>query len=337
MFAMHPGLRCGTVGALLLCAACGLNAGAAAAPYTEAQPAHGWNIFRLRPVKANPAEQLAYARQLQQAGRSRAAIRQLRALVSTWPSAPEAAEAQFTYARLLEERQDWSSAFEEYTYLIEHYAGAFPYSEVLDRQFNIAKLIMNRRKARFLFFPGFFSPERAVPLFEKIVAHGPEWSRSDEAQHLIGRAYELSQQYELAVVAYASVQVRYPNSPFAEQAALARAVCLDHLAREAPHNEAALEEAWSAAAQFVQRYPQSDQAPVAVKLRDDLYRRRAQIAFNRATFYDRTARQPRAALMEYQDFIRLFPQSEWTAQAQQRVEALSPHKEKTDGHPKKDA
>ena len=59
MFAMHPGLRCGTVGALLLCAACGLNAGAAAAPYTEAQPAHGWNIFRLRPAKANPAEQLA--------------------------------------------------------------------------------------------------------------------------------------------------------------------------------------------------------------------------------------------------------------------------------------
>ena len=314
---------------LLLCAGLCLEAGAAAKPYSESKPSRGWNFF-LWPAKANPAAQLAYARELQQAGRIRAAIRQLRALTISWPSAPEAPVAQLAYARLLEERGRWPAAFEEYTYLIEHYAGAFPYDEVLDRQFHIAQFAMNRRKGKFLFFPGFHSPERAVPLLEKVIEHGPEWARADEAQLLIGRAYDLSHQYELALVAYTTTQMRYPNSPLAEQAVFARAVDLERLAREAPQNEAALDEAWSATTQFLQRYPASDQAPAAVKLRDDLYRRRARIAFERASYYDRIARKPQAALLEYRDFIRLFPQAEWTAQARQRVEALSQIKEKTD-------
>jgi len=321
-------------GALLLSLACVAVAGAAAPPYTEAQPPHGWHPF-LHAAKTNPKDQLAYARQLEQAGRVRAAIKQLRALVLTWPTTPEAATAQFSYARLLDDRRDWSAAFDEYTYLIEHYAGTFPYDEVLDRQFRIAKLMMNRRKARFLFFPGFAAPERAVPLFEKIIAHGPEWRKADEAQFLIGRAYELNKQYELAVVADTAVQVHYPHSPYAELAAFGRAVCLDRLSRETPHDEAALEEAWSAAAQFVQLYPKSGQLAAALKLRDELYHRRAQIAFSRADFYDRIARQPKSALIEYRDFIRLYPQSEWAARARQRVEALSRLKEATDGHAQK--
>ena len=329
MSATHTCRRRLAVFGLLLCAGFCWEAGAAARPYSESQPARGWHFF-LRAAKTDPAAQWAYARELQQAGRFRAALRQLRALVVFWPAAPEAPEAQLAYARLLEERGQWSKAFEEYTYLVEHYAGAFPYDEVLDRQFHIAALAMDRRKGKFLFFPGFYAPERAIPLLEKVLEHGPEWARAAEAQWLIGRANDLSRQYELAIVAYTAAQVRYPNSPFAEQAALARATCLERLAREAPHNEAALEEAWSAAAQFLHRYPHSDQAPAAVKLRDDLYRRRARLAFERASYYDRIARQPRAALLEYRDFIRLFPYSDWTALAQRRVEALSQIKEKTD-------
>ncbi|MCX6997505.1 MAG: outer membrane protein assembly factor BamD [Kiritimatiellaeota bacterium] len=329
MSATHTRRRCLAAVGLLLCAGFCLEAGAAAQPYSEFKPARGWNFF-LWPAKAQPAAQLAYALELQQAGRIRAALRQLRALIIAWPSAPEAPNAQLAYARLLDKREEWTTAFEEYTYLIEHYAGSFPYAEVLDRQFAIAQLVMHRRKAKFLFFPGFHAPEQAVPLLEKVIAHGPEGAHAAEAQALIGRAYALSQQYELAIVAYATTQVRYPNSPFAEQAALARAVCLERLAREAPHNEASLDEAWSATTQFLQRYPNSGQAADAVKLRDELYRRRARIAFDRAVYYDRIARKPQAAMLEYQDFIRLFPYSDWTAQAQQRVKMLSQVKEKSD-------
>jgi outer membrane protein assembly factor BamD (BamD/ComL family) len=182
---------------------------------------------------------------------------------------------------------------------------------------------MNTPKAKFLFLPGFKSPERAVPLFEKILEHGPEWGKAPEVQYLVGWANELSQQYELAVAAYLTTQVRYPDTPFAEKAAYNRALCLERLAHSEPNNEAALDEAWSAMQQFAIRYSNSDKAPDVIQHRDDLLRRRAHIAYDRARYYDTIAHQPKAALLEYRDFVRLFPHSDWTPQAQKRIEALT--------------
>ena len=307
---------------------------AVAEPYEETAARKHWYNFWIRPAKDNPHDQLSYADQLRTAGRLRAAGKEYRLLTVFWPEAAEAPKAQLAYARTLDERRKWQDAFEEYTYLIEHYSGTFPYNEILQRQFEIAETVMTTRKAKFLFFPGFLAPERSVPMFEKILEHGPAWEKAPEAQYLIGLANELSLQYELAVAAYLSTQVRYPNSPFAEQAAYHRAMCLEHLAQSEPNNEAALDEAWSAVHQFVIRYPNSDKNSEALKLRDDLLRRRAHIAYNRATYYDTIAHQPKAALMEYQDFVRLFPHSDWTPQAQKRIEQLAPLVGKTDENTK---
>lgn len=296
----------------------------AAPPYEETVARKHWYNFWIRPAKDNPHDQLAYAEQLRTAGHLRAAGKQYRLLTVFWPEAAEAPKAQLAYAHTLDDRHEWEDAFEEYTYLIEHYPGTFSYNDILQRQFEIADLLMNTRKGKFLFLPGFMAPERAVPLFEKILEHGPAWEKAPEVQYLIGRANELSWQYELAVAAYLSTQVRYPNSPFAEQAAYHRAISLNYLSQSEPNNESALDEAWSAVHQFIVRYPQSENNAEIRKLSDDLLRRRAQMAFNRALYYDTIAHQPKAALLEYQDFIRLFPHSDSTAQAQKRIEQLIP-------------
>ncbi|MCX7009890.1 MAG: hypothetical protein NTY53_22055 [Kiritimatiellaeota bacterium] len=300
---------------------------------TEAR-SHWYNAF-IRPAKDNPRDQLAYAEQLQKDGWLRSASKQFRLLTVFWPQAPEAPKAQLAYARLLDLRKQknawgvsWEDAFDEYTYLIEHYPGTFPYNEILQRQFEIAETVMVTRKGKFLFLPGFKSPDRAIPLFEKILEHGPEWEKAPECQFLIGRAQEFGYEYELAVAAYLSTIVRYSDSPFAEQAAYRRALCLEILATSEPNNEAALDEAWTALHQFVTRYPKSEYAAETIKLRDSLLRRRAQLAFNRARYYDTIAKQPKAALMEYQEFLLSFPHSDWTPQAQTRIERLAPLVEK---------
>ena len=297
---------------------------ASAVPYEETSARSHWYNSWIRPAKDNPHAQLVYADQLRAAGRLRAAGSEYRLLTVFWPEAAEAPKAQLAYAQTFDMRQKWQDAFEEYSYLIEHYPGTFPYNDILQRQFEIAELLMTTPKGKFLFFPGFQAPERAVPLFEKILEHGPEWEKAPEVQYLIGRANELSDQHELAVVAYLSTQVRYPDSPFAEQAAYHRAICLEYLSRSEPNNEAALDEAWSTVHQFVTRYPKSDKTPECLKLRDELLRRRARHAYNRASYYDTIAHQPKAALLEYQDFVRLFPHSDWTPHAQQRIEQLTP-------------
>ena len=50
------------------------------------------------------AAQLVYARKLEDAGRKRKARKQYNALVRKWHESPEAVHAQYSYAKLLEEK-----------------------------------------------------------------------------------------------------------------------------------------------------------------------------------------------------------------------------------------
>lgn len=298
--------------------------------YTETEARSHWYNFFIRPAKDNSREQFAYAEGLQKEGWLKSAAKQYRLLTVFWPEAPEAPSAQLAYARNLDQRQNWEDAFEEYTYLIEHYPGTFPYNDILQRQFEIAQTVMATPKGKFLIFPGFKAPDRAIPLFEKILEHGPEWEKAPECQYLIGRAHEFGYDYELAVAAYLTAIVRYPDSPFAEQAAYRRAICLERLAAAEPNNESALDEAWTAMHQFASRHPKSEYVLEITKLREELFRRRAQMAYSRAHYYDTIAHQPKAALMEYQDFVRYYPHSDWTAEAQKRIDQLAPLVGKTE-------
>ena len=296
-------------------------ANAANKPYEETIGKRGWTLF-LRPAKSNPKDQLAYAKELLRQGELRAATRQFKALSIFWPASPEAAPAQHEYAQLLEKRGHLFKAFDEYEYLIDHYTGQFPYDAVLERQFNIAIILMNRKKGKFLFFPGFSAPERAVPLFEKIIENGPEWSKAPETQYLIGRAYELSGQYELAVVAYMASEYRYPNSPFVEKSSYGKTQCLYLLAQESPNDDQARDEAWAALIMFQNAYPKSENITAIQEYRKTIYRQRAKAAYDKGYYYDRIAKKPKAAIIEYDSLVKLFPDSDWTGLAQIRLAEL---------------
>jgi outer membrane protein assembly factor BamD (BamD/ComL family) len=140
---------------------------------------------------------------------------------------------------------------------------------------------------------------------------------------MAGLAYELSQQYELAVVAYLTVQNIYSSSPFAEQAAFGRATCWFKMSKESPNDEEALEHAWAAVSLFMATYPQSSFVENARGYKDELLQRRVNASYTKALYYDRIAHKPESALMSYQTFVKLFPTSEWTRVAQTRIDELS--------------
>jgi outer membrane protein assembly factor BamD (BamD/ComL family) len=298
-------------------------AGAEAKAYEESEKKHWW--FSLsRPAKKTPEEQLAWARQLHEQGRLRKATRAYRALAVTWPGSPEALLGRLGLAQTLDERGKLEDAFDAYHELATRFTGGYSYDQVVKRQFEIARETMERRRGGFLFFGGFRAPERAVPMFEKTLQNAPRAPFAAEAQYLIGRAYEESDQLELAVVAYMTAQHRYPTSPWAPKAAFGRARALVRLSEESPNDEEALEEAWAAVVLFINMYPQSDDIDVAKAYRDTLLRRRARAAYDKAVFYDRIARRPVAAWRAYDNFVRQFPNSEWTAIARARMDSLSP-------------
>lgn len=309
----------------------GLLAGRAvyAEVYVESEKEHGWFSFS-RPAKDTPGAQFAHARELLTSGKINPARRAFRSLTITWPGSAEAPLAQYAYARILDERDKKLAAFEAYQVLMTSYSGRFPnYDQILQRQFEIAKWEMTRKRSRFV-FGGFTAPERAIPLFESVIKNGPRSPLAAEAQYLIGEAYEGTFEYQLAVVAYSTTLHRYPFSPFAEKASFARARALNALSREFPNNLQAREEAWAAVMAFMRSYPDSGAMNEARAIRDQLLTRRAGAAFEIADYYDRIARRPQVALESYREFLQLYPQATQAGKAGQRIRELTAKLEQTD-------
>ncbi|MCX7590241.1 MAG: tetratricopeptide repeat protein, partial [Kiritimatiellae bacterium] len=235
---------------------------------TELVPSRKLPSVFHRPSRATAPEQLLYAESLYAAGRLRKAARAFDALVHAWPRTEEAVLAQMRLGQILEERGRYEQAFREYQYLIENYAGRFPYADILERQFQIAKRIVTQRLGKFLFFPGYRAPERALPLLETIVRNGPRWDYAAEAQFLIGTLHEESGAFEEAVVAYDRVQYRYPKSPFVVEAAFRRAMCEYQVARRNNRDESTCQAALSALGAFVRNYPDDPRVAEARALMD---------------------------------------------------------------------
>ncbi len=311
---------------LLLLAATGAVPAFAAKPYVETAPARGFHLFN-RPKQKTAAAQWEHVQKLDRAGKTRAAANQALALRLFWPHAPEAPQAQLLHARLLERRGRFLDAFDAYQHLVEHYAGRFEFNEVLDRQMALAKTVMDHRRGRFLFLPGFTSPERAIPLFEKIVASAPEGPHAAEAFYLTGVANERIYEYDLAIDAFFTALNRFPDGEFAEKAAYAQAQCQIRISDEAPNDRRALDTARAGCLLFLQRFPDSAHR---ADVEADLARirgRQIDQAFALARYYDRILRKPAAALIEYQTFVALYPDAAQAAEARQRLAQLSPPQE----------
>lgn len=285
-----------------------------------------WHLLR-RPGKRTPQDQLEHAQALENADRTKAALRQFDSLVRTWPDSREAADAQYAVARLYEQLGALDKAFEEYQYLIRNYSNLFPYTAVLERQYEIAKTVIYRRR-RFLFIPH-KTPEDALPMLEQIVANGPRWKHAGDAQFTMGTIYEEQEDYDMAIVSYMTVQYRYPDASFSAEAAFRHARCLHHVAERSPNDEAARQEALSFLARYLQRHAGSEHARAAQNLYEQLHKKQVATAFDRAAYYDRIARRPRAALIAYEDFVRQYPTGKPADAARARIAQLRPPSDDT--------
>ncbi len=292
-------------------------------PYVETTPKRGFHLF-LRPQKKTPAAQWENVQALDRAGKTRAAANQALALRIWWPNSPEAPQAQLLCARLLERRGHPREAFDAYQYLVEHYVGRFEFNEVLDRQMQIAKNLMERKKGKFLFLPGFAAPERAIPLFGNIVTNAPEGPHAAEAYYLTGVASERIYEYDQAIDAYFTTLNRFPDDAFAEKAAYAQAQCHIKVSDDSPNDSRALDTARAACLLFLQRHPDSARR---AGVEADLARIRdhqAANAYALARYYDRILKKPASALLEYQSFVALFPEAAQAPAARLRIEQLKP-------------
>jgi len=317
---------------------CGL-AGVGKAEETETETKrvkHEQAWWTGRPNRSSPEQQLAYADSLRKAGSIRSATSEYRALVYAWPESPQAPVAQLNYAQLLAQRGKLTKAFDEYQFLIETYPGSFPYQDVLERQYDIANQIATGRHYFLLF--RYESPEDAIPLFEKMIQSGLQWKRSSELQFRIARIYEKTEQYDLAIDAYALYHQRYPMGPVAQQAFFGQAKCC-YLYSKKHRNAADLREnAIVTLRGFLDWYPQSDMAPQARRYLKELEMESASLLYQQAQVYldafsyadgrEEEKKCLNGAKIGFQRLIYEFPSSRWADTARVQIRQIDERLEK---------
>lgn len=274
------------------------------------------------PKTGSAADEVKLAGELKAAGRLSSAARRYNAAVRCWGTSEEAPLAQMAYADILLELGKEEDAFKEYQYLVKFYSGQFDYDHVLDCQFKIADYLMKTPRGKFLFFPGFEAPERALPYFRQILENGPTWRLAPQVQFNIGLIKEGAGRMEEAVAAYDAVMSRFRGHELASEAAFRKAVCLMDISRESPRNEVALRDALSAMATFIAVFPGSRSQDQAQLYLDDMNERLVKMHFSRAEFYDKIGRNEKAAIIAYSEFIRQFPLSKLAVEAQDRIDSL---------------
>jgi LPS-assembly protein len=298
-----------------------------AMPYKETRTG---NYLYLNPFAYKPAtvqEHLSYAQSLKEKGHLRSARKQFEILVKRWPDSAEAAIAKQSAAEIYFEQGKNKKSFTAYEELIQqYYTSIKDYDVILDRQYELATNEMNRKRMRWL-FGGYRAPERAVPLFESIIQNAPQWERAPEMQYMIGQAYEKNNDQELAVVAYSTVEYRYPDSPFAEKAAVAKIGSYKEMVESMPYSVDIREQAQLSAGLFPELYTNSQHIAEAKAFTTELRNLSAEYNYEVGRFYERVPRPPQneSAAIYYRKVVAQFGDTQYAAKSAARLRVLFPN------------
>ncbi|MBI9020722.1 MAG: tetratricopeptide repeat protein [Verrucomicrobia bacterium] len=302
-------------------------------PYMER--AEG-NYSYLNPFANKPAAPQAhwdYAQSLREQGKTGAARRQFEIFVKRWPESAQAAAAQQAVGDLYFEQGKQRKAFEAYEMLIQtYYTGIRNYDSVLENQLAIADVEMERKRMSWI-FGGYTAPERAIPYLESILRNAPQWERAPEMQYRIGEAYQKNKNYEMAIMAYTTVEYRYPDSPVAEKSSFAKIESLRSLVRSAPYSLDLREQADLAVDMFKQSYPESEHRAEVDAFGQALYSSSARATYEVGEFYERVPRPPRneSARIYYEKVIEQYGGTEYAVMAAERLRVLFPGSVASDG------
>ena len=271
--------------------------------------------------RETPAEQFAYAKELAENDEIKKACKMCDALVREWPASAEAPQAQLMFAMLLAKSlEEYDEAFEQIGYLLDFYPRSCAYEELVEYQYKLVNLMLREKKT---FLGMSFTSTRVMRQhYEMVVRRAPGASYVPEAMLKIADLREQDQQYEEAVLVYAALISRFPNSTEANTAAYLQAKARMWLVRRLAYNLPRCRDTAGYLKQTLKRLPDHPQAEEMKTWLDELKNYMAEDAYVRAKFYDSRQRTKHAAIASYERFLEEYPDSEYVEMVSRRIDEL---------------
>ena len=269
-----------------------------------------------------PAEQFAYAQELERGDDPKGAAKAYDALVRAWPAAKEAPQAQLRYAQLLAgPLEDYEEAFEQVEYLLDFYARDCKYLEMVEYAYKLVNTMVEKKKSWFGF--SFLSNRLVRQHYESVVRRAPGAPYVAEAMLKIADLREQDSQYEEAVKVYATLQSRFPVTSEARRAAYLEARARMWLCRRLAYNIPRCRDAAGYLKMTLARLPDLEQAEELKAWAAELQAHVAEDAARSAKFYDTKQRTRHAARTSWERFLAEHPDSPHADAARARLEALA--------------
>jgi outer membrane assembly lipoprotein YfiO len=271
--------------------------------------------------KDTPREQYDYAMQFYLAKDYTKAISEFKKLLKAYPQAELAPDAQYYIGRSYEERREHYAAFLAYQKVIDVYPRSELTEEILERQYKIGNLYYSGEKEKLFGVAIISAIDKALEIFEKVVANSPYGKYADLAQYKIGECYKKNGQFKEAAEAFGKLASNYPKSLLYEQAKYEVAYCTYKMSLKPNYDQEPTEEAIKEFEEFVKTKETGETIEDAQAALVRLQEKKAESLYNTAHFYEKS-RHYESAIVYYKEIIDSYPRTSWAKKAFNKVTEL---------------
>lgn len=276
-----------------------------------------WN----KPKMDTAADQLAYAAELERAGKQCKAIRAYNDLVRQWHTSSEALYAQMSIARLESAMGNAAAAYDADLYLLAYFAGHFQSGPVLEDAVAQADLMVAQNRAGKIKLR-LGSGLRAN--YERIIHFAPRWERVPDLMVKIAELYAQDEEYASTITVCDRLFIDWPAYEKLDDVVALYCAACRQLANQWQNDTGRLKHLEQLLSGAIIFRPAHADAPLFKRWKQEIYELRRARSYEKATFYDNPkAYSLEAAIRAYQTFLREFPDAPQVPQVRERLAALA--------------
>lgn len=273
------------------------------------------------PDAATSEGQYEYGVRFEKAGNFSSAIDAYKKVVRRFPRSPMAPNAQYKVGLLLEKSGDIEGAYKAYTKLNKNYPRSEDFNASLEGQMRVAEAYLKGARQKILGIPTLPSMGRAVDIYNSIMRNAPYSKYAPQAQFNLGRAREKQGDSSGAINAYQTVVDKYPTSDVADDALFQIGYVYMSIVRNGSYDRNATRFAREYFEDFLATYPKHEKAAQAREYLGSLGNAQTRTSLKVAQYYDKQ-KLWRAAIMYYNEVVRLTPDSPDALVATKRLDQL---------------
>ncbi|MBX3735485.1 MAG: outer membrane protein assembly factor BamD [Candidatus Didemnitutus sp.] len=268
----------------------------------------------------NALEMMNTARNAEEKGSTRSAIKTYEKVAKKYPNSLYAGEALYRIGLLYEKRKQYFKSFESFQEMVMKYPSSQKFSQVIAEQYRIAQLLLDgARSYMWGVIPGFKNREKSVEYFEQIVHNAPYSDYAPLSLMNIARAHQKMGNTEEAIDALDRMINNYPKNVLTPDAYLKLAQTHSSLVDGAYYDQASTKEAITYYEDYLIQFPGDSGAGTAEKGLGDMKSMLAQSKMILADYYFKYRKNYTAAKVFYNEAITTYPDSPVAARARKML------------------